>query len=171
MTQQNTYQPAVLAAIDGEISAVQSEYKAALAAVGARLEAAQLRSRDAETSRTDHVGRVLVAEALPELEPELAIALHKFEARLDQLKELRDWIKIDPELTRFVARCTPAQAAASFSAQAFATVPPTGPVSPVTSSPRQRGVPVLMVTVVALVALAIGWLISIALPAATLLPR
>lgn len=161
MTQQNTYQPAILAAIDGEIGAVQTEYKAALATAGAHLQAAQSSSRGALGAGG---GGVLV-EAAPELEPELAVALHKFETRLDQLKELRDWVKIDPELAHFVARLDATRGAAPSS-----SATPGPDVTP-TPAPRRGGVPAALVVVVSILALAIGWLLSIALPAASLLPH
>ncbi len=163
MAQQNTYQTAILAAIDAEIATVQTEYKAALAAAGARLQAAQARSRVAASGGSSGV---LLEEASAELEPELAVALHKFETRLDQLKELRDWIKIDPDLAGFVAHLEAGRTTASSPAPASAS-----PSASSASAVHARGVPAAVLVVAALLALVVGWLVSIVLPAASLLPR
>ncbi len=98
--QQNTYQPEILAAIGREVAAVETEYKAALVVAAERLQAAQqqVSERSAKSA-----GRALVAEPPAEIDSETAVILHKLETRLDQLKELRDWIKIDPQLARFAA--------------------------------------------------------------------
>src|SRR5690242_8660018 len=100
MAQQTAYLPEILAGIDRQVGAVEAEYKAALAVAAEGLQEAGRRSSDGQGAAR---GGVLVEEAPPELEPETAMTLHKLETRLDQLKELRDWLKIDPELAGFVA--------------------------------------------------------------------
>lgn len=170
MAQQMVYVSTVLGGIDREIGAVEAEYKAALAVAAEGLQSAQRRS----TAQSGHgagggAGGVLVEDPAAEINPEMAIALHKLETRLDQLKELRAWIKVDPELARFAAPSldagTRSPAPADRALEARAPLP-------VASEPsRRHGIPVALAAIVALLALVAGWLISLALPVAGLLPH
>ncbi len=109
----------------------------------------------------------------PELDPETAMTLHKLETRLDQLKELRAWIKIDPPLARFVEQLRPSSSecrACRHRSVSFCWR--------VRGSRRFRlpfgarhGIPTLLALVLVVLALVAGWLLSLALPAATLLPH
>lgn len=183
MAQQGTYPheivPEILASIDREVAAVQADYKAALGVAAERLQEAQRREaqrRPAGPSRGGASG-TLVDEAPPEIEPETAMALHKLETRLDQLKELRTWIKIDPDLARFVValmdggrdgRADGRVVPQAQPAVARLEAPTAEREAPAASA---RGLPLSLVAIVAVLALVAGWLLSLALPAATLLPH
>lgn len=159
MAQQTTLVGEVLAGIDREIAAVESDYKAALAVAAERLQANE---RSASAAGTTSV--LVEDEAPPEIEPETAMALHKLETRLDQLKELRAWIKVDPDLALFVAPLheTAAQRPSVATAVGEAASP---------SAPAKRGIPVALTLIAVLVALTAGWLLSLIVPVAGLLPH
>jgi hypothetical protein len=181
MAQQTTTVNEVLGGIDREIAAVEGEYKAALAVAAEQLSGtatSAMRAMNAQSAaRSAERGSpsgVLVAEApaeAPELDGEMAMTLHILETRLDQLKELHAWIKIDPQLAHFVeqlrpnpANAAPAMSARSAFAGASATLHETG------SRPAtRRGIPVALALVLVVLALVGGWLLSLAVPAATLL--
>lgn len=159
MAQQTTLVGEVLAGIDREIATVESEYKAALAMAAERLQANE---RTASATGTTSV--LVEDEAPPEIEQATAMTLHKLETRLDQLKELRTWIKVDPDLALFVAPLhePPAQRPPVAAASSEAAPP---------SLPARRGIPVVLTLIAVLVALAAGWLLSLIVPIAGLLPH
>lgn len=188
MAQQTISANDVLGGIDREIASVEAEYKAALTVAAEQMAGSMTSSMRAVRARAAAVADgpragsssgVLVEEAppaeTPEVDAETAITLHKLETRLDQLKELRDWIKIDPQLAHFAsailtprAASTPAPSVPTSSTAVTAGVAQ-GDLAPAAAG--RRGIPIALVLVVVLLALAGGWALSLAVPAATLLPH
>jgi hypothetical protein len=170
VAQQRTYQPEIisriLASIGRQIAAVEADYKAALTVAAERLQESQRRLAAGQGARA--TSQMLVEDATVELDSETAMALHKLESRLDRLTELRDEIKVDPELVHFVVALldTRAQSAAS-----SAAVAERAPDAVDAAAPRSRRISLMLVTVVAVLALVAGWLLSIVLPAVALLPH
>jgi hypothetical protein len=169
MTQQRAYQPeilsTILASIGQQIAAVEADYKAALAIAAERMQEAQRQAAAGQGALA--TSQILVEDATAELDSQTAMALHKLETRLDWLTEVRDEIKIDPELAHFVvALLDPrTQSAASSTGRADRA-------ANVADAPAPRSRFLLpLLTVVAVVALVAGWLLSLALPAVALLPH
>jgi len=158
--------PEILAGIDRAISATEAQYKAVLATAAERLQRAQEAVEQRRVAQAG--GGVLVDEAPPELAeiaPESAVALHRLETRLDQLKELRGWVKIDPELAGFFTApsgATPPDGGAAAEAAAPASLTASRPAAPARPRP-------LLPALVAVLALLIGWLASALVPAPALL--
>ncbi len=80
--------------------------------------------------------------------------------------EPRNWIKIDPELAHFVVALLDARAQSAASSAGVAE-----PVADAAVPSRSRRLQLALLAMVAVLALLVGWLLSIALPAAALLPR
>ena len=195
MAQQTTNVNEVLGSIDREIAAVEGEYKAALVVAAEQLSgtatsvmrAVNMRAVNARSAERGSSSGVLVAERgsssgvlvaeaptkAPELDPETAMTLHKLETRLDQLKELHAWIKIDPPLARFVEqlRPSPANAAPAVAARSAFFDASAAPGDSGALFGARRGVPSALALVLVVLALIAGWLLSLAVPAATLLPH
>jgi hypothetical protein len=85
----------------------------------------------------------------------MRMTIHALETRLDQLKDIQQWAKIDPTLLRF-AEASPGP---------LATVSTAAPPRP---QARRSAVIPLLVGALALLA---GWLLSLVLPATILLGR
>jgi len=168
VAQQRTYQPEIisriLASISHEIAAVEADYKAALTVAAERLQESQQRLAAGQGARATR--QMLVEDATAELDSETAMTLHKLETRLDQLTDLRDEIKIDPELVHFVVALLDTRAQSAVSSAAVAERAPDAVDA---AAPRSRRLSLVLLTLVAALALAAGWLLSIVLPAAALL--
>lgn len=153
MTSQSVRRGEAPAALAREIAAVEDEYRMTLQAAASHLQPTK--------AGTAAVEGAVASGPLVELEPAAAMAIHQLETRLDQLKEIQQWAKIDPDLLRFAERVNTAQSA---------------PVAltPQQSSAARQDTPrrsVLLPLVVGAVALLAGWLLSLAVPAAALLGR
>ena len=154
MPSQVTRQSEVTAALAREIAAVEGEYRDALQAAARDLQPTKAGTAAVEGS--------VASGPLVELNPEAAMAIHTLETRLDQLKEIQQWAKIDPRLLRFAegqaARQTPATASS-----------PQQPNAPIQQSGSRRSA--LTLILICALALIVGWLLSLALPATVLLGR
>jgi hypothetical protein len=141
-------------ALAREIALVEEEYRAALQAAARDLQPTKAGVAAVEGS--------VASGPLVELNTDAAMMIHTLETRLDQLKELQQWAKIDPRLLRFadgqVARQRPAAASA-----------PQQPAAPTQQSAPRRSA--LLPIAVGAIAFLAGWLLSLALPATALLGR
>jgi hypothetical protein len=135
-------QSEIAAALTREIATVEDEYRAALQA--AALEGG------------------VASGPLVELTPDAAMTIHTLETRLDQLRELQQWAKIDPVILRF-AEHLPKQQTVPASSAPFLSEAPVQQ----RATRRSAIIPVF----VGAVALLAGWLLSLALPATILLGR
>ena len=154
MSSQVTRQSEITAALAREIATVEGEYRDALQAAAHDLQPTKAGAAAMEGS--------VESGPLVELNPEAAMAIHALETRLDQLKEIQQWAKIDPRLLRFAEgqanRYSPTTASSLQKA--------TAPVQQ-SASRRSAPIPILMCAL----ALIVGWLLSLALPATILLGR
>jgi hypothetical protein len=141
-------------ALAREIALVEEEYRAALQAAARDLQPTKAGVAAVEGS--------VASGPLVELNTDAAMTIHTLETRLDQLKEIQQWVKIDPSLLRFVDGPMTGQrpAAASTPQQ------PTAPAQQ--NAPRWSALFPIAVGVIAFLA---GWLLSLALPATALLGR
>src|SRR6478609_8013008 len=96
MASQAVRRSEINAALAREIAAVEDEYRAAL----------QVAVRDLHPTKagTAAVEGSVASGPLVELNPDAAMTIHTLETRLDQLKEIQQWAKIDPLLLRFAQR-------------------------------------------------------------------
>jgi hypothetical protein len=144
----------IAAALALEIAAVEDEYRAAL----------QAAARDLQPTKagTAALEGGVASGPLVELAPDAAMTIHTLETRLDQLREIQQWARIDPQVLRFAERL-PNQRHAPASSSPFLSE------APVRREAAQRSalVPVL----VGALALVAGWLVSLVLPASILLGR
>jgi hypothetical protein len=154
MASQTARQSEITAALAREIAAVEDEYRAALQAAARDLQPTKAGAAAVEGS--------VASGPLVELNRDAAMAIHTLETRLDQLKEIQQWAKIDPRLLRFAEGQTPRQAPA-----APATVPKPAALTQ-QSSPRRSALLPIVVGALALIA---GWLLSLVVPATMLLGR
>jgi hypothetical protein len=147
-------QSEIAAALTREIATVEDEYRAAL----------QAAARDLQPTKagTAALEGGVASGPLVELAPDAAMTIHTLEARLDQLKELQQWAKIDPLILRF-AEHLPKQRTVPGSSAPFLSEAPV----------RQRATrrSAIIPVFVGALALAAGWLLSLALPATILLGR
>ncbi len=154
MASQAARESEVAAALAREIAAVEDEYRAAL----------QVAARDLQPTKagTAAVEGSVASGPLVELDPNAAMTIHTLETRLDQLKEIQQWAKIDPRLLRFAEGQPSRQASA-------APVTAARPAAPSQeTSPRRSALLPVLVGALALIA---GWLLSLILPATILLGR
>src|SRR5262245_64699799 len=93
MSSQVRRQSEITAALAREIAAVEGEYRDALQAAARDLQPTKAGAAAVEGS--------VASGPLVELHPEAAMAIHTLETRLDQLKEIQQWAKIDPRLLLF----------------------------------------------------------------------
>jgi hypothetical protein len=154
MSSQATRQSGAAVALAREIAAVEDEYRDAL----------QAAARDLQPTKAGAaaVEGAVASGPLVELNPDAAMAIHTLETRLDQLKEIQQWAKVDPRLLRFAE----GQATRSTSATATSPQQPNAPVQQ--SAPRRSALIPILICALALIA---GWLLSLALPATVLLGR
>lgn len=153
MSTQTPRRSEITAALAREIAAVEDEYRAALQAAARDLQPTKAGTAAVEGS--------VASGPLVELDPTAAMTIHTLETRLDQLKEIQQWAKIDPRLLRFVEGLGGRQAAVS-------------PATYETTTPARKDAPargVLLPVVVGILALVAGWLLSLVLPATVLLGR
>ena len=154
MSSRATRQSGAAVALAREIAAVEDEYRDALQAAAQDLQPTKAGAAALEGS--------VASGPLIELNPDAAMAIHTLETRLDQLKEIQRWAKIDPRLLRFAEgkanRQTPSTASSP--------QPPSAPVQQLASR-RSALIPIL----ICVLALIVGWLLSLALPATILLGR
>jgi hypothetical protein len=154
MSSQATRQSGAAVALAREIATVEDEYRDALQAAARDLQPTKAGTAAVEGS--------VASGPLVELNPEAAMAIHTLETRLDQLKEIQQWAKIDPRLLRFAegqaTRQTPATASS-----------PQQPNAPIQQSASRRSA--LTLILICALALIVGWLLSLALPATVLLGR
>jgi hypothetical protein len=146
MTSQTTRRTVITAALAREIAAVEDEYRAALQAAARDLQPTKAGMAAVEGS--------VASGPLVELGADAAMTIHTLETRLDQLKEIQQWAKIDPRLLRF-AEGSPDRPAAP---------------APVMRRTAPRRNP-LIFALVGAVALLVGWLLALAVPATILLGR
>jgi hypothetical protein len=146
MTSQTTRRTVITAALAREIAAVEDEYRAALQAAARDLQPTKAGMAAVEGS--------VASGPLVELGADAAMTIHTLETRLDQLKEIQQWAKIDPRLLRF-AESSPDRPAAP---------------APVMRRTAPRRNP-LIFALVGAVALLVGWLLALAVPATILLGR
>jgi hypothetical protein len=144
----------VAAALAHEIAAVEDEYRAAL----------QAAARDLQPTKagTAALEGGLASGPLVELAPDAAMTIHTLETRLDQLREIQQWAKIDPQVLRFAERVPKQQNAPASS------TPLLSGARVRQEAPRRSALVPVIVGALALVA---GWLVSLALPASILLGR
>jgi hypothetical protein len=154
MSSQATRQSGAAVALAREIAAVEDEYRAALQAAARDLQPTKAGAAAVEGS--------VASGPLVELNPDAAMAIHTLETRLDQLNEIQQWAKIDPRLLRFAE----GQAARHTSATASS---PQQPNAPVQQGASRRSV--LIPILICALALIVGWLLSLALPATVLVGR
>jgi hypothetical protein len=154
MSSQATRQSGATAALAREIAAVEGEYRDALQAAARDLQPTKAGAAAVEGS--------VASGPLVELNPAAAMELHTLETRLDQLKEIQQWAKIDPRLLRFAE----GQAARHSLATASS---PQQTDAPVQQSASRRSA--LTLILFCALALTVGWLLSLALPATTLFGR
>jgi hypothetical protein len=147
MTSQTPHGVEIAAALAHEIAAVEYEYRAAL----------QMAARDLHPTRagTAAVEGNVASGPLVELGVDAAMTIHALETRLDQLKDIQQWAKIDPKLLRFAEASPGHQATVSAGA------------APRPQARRSAVIPLL----VGALALLAGWLLSLVLPATILLGR
>lgn len=154
MSSQATRQSGAGVALAREIATVEDEYRDALQAAARDLQPTKASTAAVEGS--------VASGPLVELNPDAAMAIHTLETRLDQLKEIQQWAKIDPRLLRFAegqaTRQTPATASS-----------PQQPNAPIQQSDSRRSA--LTLILICALALIVGWLLSLALPATVLLGR
>ena len=154
MSSQATRQSGAAVALAREIATVEDEYRDALQAAARDLQPTKASTAAVEGS--------VASGPLVELNPDAAMAIHTLETRLDQLKEIQQWAKIDPRLLRFAegqaTRQTPATASS-----------PQQPNAPIQQSGSRRSA--LTLILICALALIVGWLLSLALPATVLLGR
>jgi hypothetical protein len=152
MAPQTARRSETLAALAREIAAVENEYRAAL----------QAAARDLQPTKagTAAVEGGVASGPLIELNADAAMTIQLLETRLDQLKEIQQWAKIDPLLLRFAQRMDDSPAAPAAPQQASA---------PVAQQATRRSLAPLII--IAMLALILGWLISLAVPASVLLGR
>lgn len=137
----------VLDALQAQIAATEQEYKAMLGVAADRL-------------RASAGGGEVTTATLEHLDTGTTAGIQALETRLDQLKELRGWMKADPALAAFAMRA-PVAASARSSAQPVAR----SDAAPVATT---RGSWPLAGGMLALGLLA-GWLASLAAPASVML--
>ena len=154
MSAQVTRASEITAALAREIAAVEGEYRDALQAAAHDLLATKAGAAAVEGS--------VASGPLVELNPDAAMAIHTLETRLDQLKEIQLWAKVDPRLLRFAE----GQANRRTSAGASSSQRVNTPVQQ-SASRRNALIPILLCAL----ALFVGWLLSLALPATILLGR
>jgi hypothetical protein len=154
MAPQTARRSEISAALAREIAAVEDEYRAALQAAARDLQPTKAGTAAVEGS--------VASGPLVELNAEAAMTIQLLETRLDQLKEIQQWAKIDPLLLRFAQRT-------EVGAPAPATSSPQQPNAPVPPPVTRRSLaPLILVAMIAFIA---GWLISFAVPASFLLGR
>jgi len=154
MASQTARQSEITAALAREIAAVEDEYRAALQAAARDLQPTKAGAAAVEGS--------VASGPLVELNRDAAMTIHTLETRLDQLKEIQQWAKIDPRLLRFAEGQTPRQTpAAPANVQKLAALTQQ-------SSPRRSALLPIVVGALALIA---GWLLSLVVPATILLGR
>jgi hypothetical protein len=153
MASQSARRGAAPAALAREIAAVEDEYRAALQAAASHLQPTK--------AGTAAVEGAVASGPLVELDAEAAMTIHRLETRLDQLKEIKQWAKIDPDVLRFAERMEGSQRAPAA---------PTPQQLPAVerNAPRRSALPPLVVGALALLA---GWLLSLVVPASVLLGR
>jgi hypothetical protein len=137
-----------------EIAVVEDEYRAAL----------QVAARDLYTTKAGAaaVEGNVASGPLIELDASAAMTIQTLETRLDQLKEIQQWAKIDPQLLRFAdGQATRRAAAAPITSQQL-----DAPAQP--SASRRSALTPIVIGVLALV---VGWLLSLVAPATALLGR
>ena len=154
MSSQATRQSGAAVALAREIAAVEDEYRDALQAAAHDLQPTKAGAAAVEGS--------VASGPLVELSPDAAMAIHTLETRLDQLKEIQQWAKIDPRLLRFAEGQAPRHTPATASS-------PQQPNAPIQQSGSRRSA--LTLILICALALIVGWLLSLALPAAVLLGR
>jgi hypothetical protein len=149
-------------ALAREIAAVENEYRAAL----------QAAARDLQTTKAGAaaVEGSVASGPLVELSPDAAMTIHSLETRLDQLKEIQQWAKVDPRLLRFAEGLTSRQGPGAPGAPGAprSAASPQPLASPQQGSPRRSA---LLPIAVGALALIVGWLLSLVLPATILLGR
>ncbi len=152
MSTRATRQSETTAALAREIAAVEDEYRVAL----------QAAARDLQTTKAGAaaVEGSIASGPLIELNANAAMAIQTLETRLDQLKEIQQWAKIDPQLLRFAEGQVIRQASAASAPQLDAPSQP--------SATRRSALLPIVIGALALVA---GWLLSLVVPATTLLVR
>ena len=101
MSSQATRQSGAAVALAREIATVEDEYRDALQAAARDLQPTKAGTAAVEGS--------VASGPLVELNPEAAMAIDTLETRLDQLKEIQQWAKIDPRLLRFAEGQRPAR--------------------------------------------------------------
>jgi hypothetical protein len=154
MSSQVTRQSEIAAALAREIAVVEGEYRDAL----------QAAARDLQPTKAGAAAEAgsVASGPLVQLQPEAAMAIHRLDTRLEQLKEIQQWAKLDPRLLRFAE----ARAMRHAPSTARSPQPPSAPVQQ--SASRQSAlIPVLICAL----ALIVGWLLSLAVPATVLLGR
>ncbi|HEX3269031.1 MAG TPA: hypothetical protein VHR15_00170 [Ktedonobacterales bacterium] len=154
MSSQATRQSGAAVALAREIAAVEDEYRDALQAAARDLQPTKAGAAAVEGS--------VASGPLVELNPDAAMAIHTLETRLDQLKEIQQWAKVDPRLLRFAE----GQATRHTSVAASSPQQPDTPVQQ--SAPRRSALTLILIGALALI---VGWLLSLALPATVLLGR
>ncbi|HEX9068413.1 MAG TPA: hypothetical protein VF807_06560 [Ktedonobacterales bacterium] len=137
----------VLDALQAQIAATEQDYKAMLSEAADRL-------------RASAGGGEVTTATLEHLDTGITAGIQALETRLDQLKELRGWMKADPTLTTF-AMGAPVATSARASAQPAAESG-AAPVA-TTRSPWPLAGGMLAL------GLLVGWLASIAAPASVML--
>lgn len=152
MSSQATRQNETAAALAREIAAVEDEYRVAL----------QAAARDLQTTKAGAaaVEGSVASGPLIELDANAAMTIQTLETRLDQLKEIQQWAKVDPQLLRFAAGQPSRQSSSAPAPQVDAPAQPN-------SSRRSALLPI----VVGALALIAGWLLSLVVPATMLLGR
>jgi hypothetical protein len=154
MSSQVTRQSEITAALAREIAAVEGEYRDALQAAARDLQPTKAGAAAVEGS--------VASGPLVELNPDAAMVIHTLETRLDQLKEIQQWAKIDPRLLRFAEGRANRQA------------PTTGSSPQLSNAPIQQRASrrsLLIPLLICALALIVGWMLSLALPATILLGR
>src|SRR5262249_48012614 len=131
---------------------VEGEYRDALQVAAQDLQPTKASAAAVEGS--------VASGPLVELSPDAAMAIHTLETRLDQLKEIQQWAKVDPRLLRFAERQVNRRASAGASTPQRLSAPIDH-----TASRRSALIPILLCAL----ALLAGWLLSLALPATILL--
>jgi hypothetical protein len=154
MSSQGTRQSEITAALAREIAAAEGEYRDALQAAARDLQPTKAAAAAVEGG--------VASGPLVELSPAAAMAIHTLETRLDQLKEIQQWAKIDPRLLRFAE----GKASRAAPTTAGSPQPPYAP-NQQSASRRSALIPILFCAL----ALIMGWLLSLAFPATILLGR
>jgi hypothetical protein len=154
MTMQTTHRSEIISALAREIATVEDEYRAALQAAARDLQPTKAGAAAVEGS--------VASGPLVELDANAAVTIHTLETRLDQLKEIQQWVKIDPRLLRFAEGQSSRQAPAAPTTTTQLAVPAQQ------STPRRSAMLPVVVGALALIA---GWLLSLVAPATFLLGR